>query len=118
MGRQTGEARARPAQFDRGEIFSKQEVSCLQLIVKRAGKTCADQIVKLLILEKASDSLSTGLFADTGMKDLDRAMNDLAADRRDAIAMAPAFVVEAAQEPRTFRWQRERDRNHQLICVQ
>jgi len=96
MHRKICKRRAHPTQVNNREIFSKQEISSLQLIVERAGKTCADQIVKLLILKKAADSLSAGLFADTGMKDLDRAMIDLPADRRDAIAMAPAFVVEAA----------------------
>jgi hypothetical protein len=71
----------------------------VQSIVKRACKTSTDQTPELPILQKARHPLPTNLFPDAGVKNLNRAVFDLAADYSDAIVIAGGFIVETAKEP-------------------
>jgi hypothetical protein len=50
-------------------------------------------------LQKARHPLPTNLFPDAGVKNLNRAVFDLAADYLDATVIARGFIVETAKEP-------------------
>jgi hypothetical protein len=71
----------------------------VQSIVERACKTSTDQTPELPILQKARHPLSTNLFPDAGVNNLNRAVFDLASDYSDATVIARGFIVETAKEP-------------------
>src|SRR4030095_5762595 len=118
MDERTAEARTHLVWLKGREIFRKQEITGVQFIVKRSCKTGANQTLELSILKKACHPLMACFCADAGVKHLNRAIVDLAANCFDSLAITPGFIAEATQECRAFRWQSKRDRNHQLICLQ
>src|SRR5437899_9812509 len=81
-------------------------------MIKRAGKSSADQKLELLILEKFSHVLPANPLSDAGMKNFNFAIIDVAANCVDAISMDARLIAQTAQEIRTFRRQSKRDRNH------
>ncbi len=83
-----------------GKILCQKEITDFQIIIERSGKAGTDQTVELLILfatanpsrhtaggQEFSKSLSANLLPDTGMKNFNRAILDLAANCSDAIAL-------------------------------
>ena len=104
----------RLTQIDRREISREQQIADSQLIIERTCKSRADQAVELLILfaaangscgvQKFSQPLSADLLPDTGMKNFNRAILDLAANYSDAITLGTGLVCQAAQEFRAFGW--------------
>src|SRR5438445_460510 len=85
-------------------------------MIKRAGKSSADQKLELLIREKFSHVLPANPLSDAGMKNFNFAIIDVAAYYPDAISISARFIPEPAQKLRAFRRQSKRDRNHSLIC--
>jgi hypothetical protein len=50
-------------------------------------------------LKEPRHSLSGDLFSNSGVKDLNRTVVDLATDRSDAISIASGSIMKAIQEP-------------------
>jgi hypothetical protein len=98
MDRQIYQQGARLAQFSCREVLGEQEIANVQLIVKRACESRADQAVELPILKEPRHPLSANLFSNSGVKDLNRATVDLASDRRDTVSIGSSFVVKKAQK--------------------
>jgi hypothetical protein len=65
----------------------------LQLIVERACKPGADQIVEMLVLQKFSHALPANVFSNASMKHFNRPIVDLTSNYPDAIAMATGFIA-------------------------
>ena len=109
------------------EIFREQEIADVQMIVKRACKTGADQTIELPILKKLRHPIPADLFSDAGMDNLNCATRkglassdhfgiiNLAPNHPDTVAVGRGFFVEPAQKSCAFRRQGERNRNHRLI---
>jgi hypothetical protein len=70
--------------------------------------------VELRIFEKFPDPFLANLFADAGVKDLNCAIADHAANDSDAIPISRRFIPDPAQKLRAFRRQGKRDRNHRV----
>jgi hypothetical protein len=107
---------------NRREIFRKQKLTRLQLIVERPCEPGADQVVEMLVLfatanpscggQKFSHALPANVFSNAGMKNFNRPIGDLTANYPNAIAISTRFVAQTAHEFRAFRRQSERDGNH------
>src|SRR4029077_12352818 len=76
---------------NRREIFREQQIANLQLIIERPRKAGANQIVEMLVMfaaanpscggQKFSHALTANLFSNASMKNFNRAVIDLAANR-------------------------------------
>src|SRR5215510_2540749 len=104
VNRQAWKRRKRLTQIHCREILCQKKVADLRIIAERPCKPGTDQIVKMLVLQKFSQSLPANLFSNTGMKDLNRSMTDLATNYPGGIALDASLVCQMAQELCAFRY--------------
>ncbi len=81
----------------------KKKIADLQIIVERACKPGADQIVEMLVMfatanpscggQKFCHALPANVFSNAGMKNLNGAIIDFTANCPDAVAISTRFVA-------------------------
>jgi hypothetical protein len=103
-------------EVNRREILRQQQIAEAQFLVKRACKSSADQKPELLILEKSPYPLAANFLSDSGVKDFNVAIIEIASDYPDAISISPRFIPEQPQKFRAFRRQSKRNGNHRITC--